>query len=168
MTSPPAMRGETTPGSRDDQPQFLEVEIGGQAFGIPVLLIREVLGPRKPSLMPLAPPSVGGILNLRGRIVTAIDSRARLGLPSAPIDQAAGNVIVTHGGELYSLTVDAVGAVLTGERTQLEPNPPTHDPRWREVADGVYRLDGRLMILLDVDRFLAAASSGEPHRRAAA
>jgi purine-binding chemotaxis protein CheW len=152
----------------DERAHYLSVEIGGQTFGIPVLIIREVLGTRRIGRMPLAPPHVEGMLNLRGRIVTSIDSRSRLGLPRRSTDDPAASIIVAHDTELYSLTVDAVGDVLSVDTTKLEPNPTTLDPRWRAFAGGICRLDGRLMIVLDTDRFLDFATGADTSRRLSA
>ena len=154
MTSQPALRGDSTPRPRDDQPQFLEVEIGGQAFGIPVLIVHDVLGPQRITRIPLAPPEVAGSLNLRGRIVTAIDVRLCLGLDKRPAEMRGMSVVVEHGGEFYSLIVDNVGEVLTLPAASMERNPATLDPRWREISNGIYRLDEQLLVVLDADRLL--------------
>jgi purine-binding chemotaxis protein CheW len=104
--------------------------------------------------VPLAPPEVLGSLNLRGRIVTAVDVRIRLGLPNRAADAKGMSVVVEHEGELYSLVVDKVGEVMTLPPSNYERNPTTLDPRWQEMADGVYRLENSLLVVLDVARFL--------------
>ena len=68
------------------------------------------------------------------------------------------SVVVDHGGELYSLIVDSVGEVLSLPGSAFEPNPATLDPQWRDVATGIYRLDGALLVVLDVSRLLTFAS----------
>src|SRR3546814_14258083 len=89
--------------------QFVSITIGKQSFGIPVLLVHDVLGPQRITRIPLAPKEVAGSLNLRGRIVTAIQVRRRLGLDPLPADAETMSVVVEHQGELYSLIVDGVG-----------------------------------------------------------
>jgi purine-binding chemotaxis protein CheW len=133
---------------------FLTVTVGGQLFGVPVLTVQDVLGPHPIARIPLAPKEVAGSLNLRGRIVTAIDLRTRLGIPAAPEGQPRMNLVVDRGGELYSLVVDSVGEVLSVAADRFEPNPSTIGAQWREFSNGVYRLDGRLMVVLDVDSVL--------------
>ena len=64
------------------------------------------------------------------------------------------SIVVDHHGELYSLLIDEVGEVLSVPLDSFERNPPTLDPKWREVASGIFRLDGRLMVVLEVDRLL--------------
>ena len=141
--------------SRDEaRRDFVSVTIDDQLFGIPVLRVQDVLGPQRITRVPLAPSEVAGSLNLRGRIVTAIDLRTRLGLPPRSEGKSAMSVVVDHGGELYSLLVDAVGEVLSLEVAAAERNPVTLDPTWREVSAGIYRLDGALLVILDVARVL--------------
>lgn len=129
--------------------------IAGQLFGIPVLKVRDILGPQRITRTPLAPPEVAGSLNLRGRIVTALDMRLRLGLPPRPETERAMSVVVDNHGELFSLMVDSVGEVLSLRAGDYERNPPTLDIRWREFSQGVYRLKGTLLIVLDVAQLLS-------------
>lgn len=139
---------------------FVTMTIRGQLFGIPVLQVQDVLGSQKITRIPLAPREVAGSLNLRGRIVTAIDVRLRLGLEPADADAKRMSIVVDHQGELYSLMVDSVGEVLSVPASSHERNPATLDPVWRDVSEGIYRLDGQLMIVLDVSRLLDLARSG--------
>jgi purine-binding chemotaxis protein CheW len=140
---------------------FVTVVIAGQLFGIPVLQVRDVLGPQRITRVPLAPPEIAGSLNLRGRIVTAIDLRIRLGLPEAGDATSRMSVVVDHGGELYSLMVDSVGEVLSLSEASFERNPATLDAHWREIAAGIYRLDGKLLIVVDVGRLLEMSTRSE-------
>ena len=141
-------------GSSDETRQYVSIVIDGQLFGIPVLIVHDVLGPQRITRIPLAPPEVAGSLNLRGRIVTAIDVRLCLGLDKRSADMPGMSVVVDHGGEFYSLIVDSVGEVLTLSGASMERNPATLDPRWREISNGIYRLDDQLLVVLDADRLL--------------
>lgn len=159
------MRGQPTPGAAADAPpptataeaagMVLTLTVAGQLCGIPVLMVRDVLGLQALTRIPLAPAEVAGSLNLRGRIVTAIDLRTRLGLPPRPPGQAAMSVVVETGGELYSLLADQVGEVLSPDPAERSPNPATLDEGWRAVALGVHRLGDQLLVLLDVERLMA-------------
>lgn len=133
---------------------YVTMFIEGQLFGIPVLTVQDVLAPQKITRIPLAPPEVAGSLNLRGRIVTAIDVRKRLRLKAREDNGKTMSVVVDHGGELYSLMVDQVGEVLSLPAAAFERNPPTLDPLWRDFSAGIYRLDGKLLVVLDVSRLL--------------
>lgn len=154
-----ASRAETDIARASEQSKdYLTVIIAGQIFGVPVLQVQDVLGTQKVTRIPLAPPEVAGSLNLRGRIVTAIDVRKRLGLEPRETTTVAKDmsVVVEHEGELYSLIIDKVGDVLTLYDKDFESNPPTLDPLWRSVSQGIYRLDNQLLIILDVARLLGS------------
>ncbi len=151
-----AKRGSQDLASTEDHDEFVTMFIEGQMFGIPVLMVQDVLGPQKITRIPLAPPEVAGSLNLRGRIVTAIDVRMRLRLKQrTDADRGDGmSVVVDMRGELYSLMVDSVGEVLSLPKAKFERNPPTLDPLWREFSEGIYRLADKLLVVLDVPRLL--------------
>ena len=141
--------------STEDHEEFVTMFIEGQMFGIPVLSVQDVLGSQKITRIPLAPPEIAGSLNLRGRIVTAIDVRMRLNLRNRGLVRAEGmSVVVDMRGELYSLMVDSVGEVLSLPSAKFERNPPTLDPLWREFSNGIYRLADKLLVVLDVPRLL--------------
>jgi len=149
-------RGSQELASTEDHEEFVTMFIEGQMFGIPVLMVQDVLGPQKITRIPLAPPEVAGSLNLRGRIVTAIGVRMRLRLKQREGEQHGEgmSVVVDMKGELYSLMVDSVGEVLSLPSAKFERNPPTLDPLWREFSNGIYRLEDKLLVVLDVPRLL--------------
>ena len=133
---------------------FVTMLIADQWFGIPVLGVQEVLGPQNIARVPLAPGEVAGSLNLRGRIATAIELRKRLDLPGREEGQSEMSIVVDRKGELYSLIIDSVGEVLTVTRADFERNPPTLEPAVRDISQGIYRLEDRLVVVLDVERLL--------------
>lgn len=134
---------------------YLTIMIADQLFGIPVMQIQDVLGEQKINKIPLAPPEVAGSLNLRGRIVTAINVRRRLGLEAREKNSKDMSVVVEHENELFSLIIDNVGDVLALDYENYENTPATLDPVWKEIAMGIYRLDDQLLIVLDVSRLLS-------------
>jgi purine-binding chemotaxis protein CheW len=151
VMSPNRAAGPDTGGAE----VFVTLTVAGQLCGIPVGMVRDVLGAQAITRIPLAPKEVAGSLNLRGRIVTAVDLRRRLGIGTAAgADTKPMSVVVDQQGELYSLLVDSVGEVMTLDSSGLEDNPPTLDPLWREVTRGVHRLEGKLMAVLEVERLL--------------
>jgi purine-binding chemotaxis protein CheW len=149
------MRSQSIQTGTAEADLVLTITVGGQACGVPVLAVRDVLGTQSITPIPLAPAEIEGAMNLRGRIVTAVDLRRRLGLPGRPADAQPMSVVVEHGGELYAMLADAVADVVPLPAAERDANPPTLDPQWREVSRGVHRRDGALLILLDVDRVLA-------------
>ncbi len=135
--------------------QYVTVVIGGQLFGLPIAQVHDVFMPESVTKVPLAAREVAGVLNLRGRIVTAIDMRKRLHLP--PHDEGQMMAVgIEYKGESYGLVIDTVGEVLTLSLSSKEPNPSNLDRRWAEISGGVHRLEGKLMVILDVDRLLGA------------
>jgi purine-binding chemotaxis protein CheW len=134
---------------------FVSLTVAGQLFGAPVLRVQDVIAETAISCVPLAPPEIAGSLNLRGRIVTAVDLRRRLGLPPRPEGDGFMCVTVERGGELYALLVDDVGDVLWLEPERFEPAPVTLPRHWRTLCDGLYRLEEELLLVLDIDQVLA-------------
>lgn len=149
-----ASSNTNTPLETTSVRDFVTMIIDGQMFGIPVLQVQDVLGPQKITRVPLSPKEVAGSLNLRGRIVTAIDVRTRLALPKREDGVQSMSVVVDHNGEFYSLIVDQVGEVMSLAASDYEKTPATLDERWREISDGVYRLKDTLLIVIDVRRLL--------------
>ena len=145
------------PAAVDDEEEraFVTLTVANQLCGIPVLGVRDILGQHKITRIPLAPPEIAGSLNLRGRIVTAIDLRQRLHLPPAPEDQPRMSVVAEQGGELYALLVDQVSEVMSLKASSFERNPPTLPSTWAQFSSGIYRLDGALLVVLDVGKLLA-------------
>lgn len=138
----------------EDMSSFVTFWVSKQLFGVPVLQVQDILSPEKISPIPLAPKEVRGAINLRGRIVTVIDVRTRLGLKPQAENGHNMAVTVDHNEELYTLLVDSVGDVVDLPKANFEDNPATLDPAWREIACGVYRLNGNLMVVLDIHRVL--------------
>jgi purine-binding chemotaxis protein CheW len=133
-----------------DERQFVTLRVAGQLFGISVMDVRDVLRPMKVTPVPLAPREIVGSMNLRGRIVTVLDLRARLGLPPQHENAARMYVVVEYDKELYSLVVDSVGDVMSLPASQLDKNPPNLDPQWREVCSGVFRLQKELLLIMNI------------------
>jgi len=124
-----------------------------------VLRVQDVLASYKITRIPLAPPEIMGELNLRGRIVTAIDIRRRLGLQPRAAEDKGMSIVVENENELYSLVVDSVGEVLSLSSATFEASPPTLDPQFRDYGSGIYRLDDGLLVVLDVSRLLNYGSA---------
>lgn len=150
------IKGLQEASSGGDTAEFVTTVIAGQLFGIPVLKVQDVLGPQRITRIPLAPNWIAGALNLRGRIVTAIDVRSRLGLAKSE-EAAPVSIVVEHNTELYSLLVDEVGEVMSFPAGAIEPNPTTLDAAWREISTGIVRLDERLLVIVDVARMFDLA-----------
>ena len=134
--------------------EYVTAMIGGQLFGLPISRVQDVFMPERLTRVPLSPGEIAGVLNLRGRIVTVVDMRARLGLPKNDDGKPPMAVGVDLRGESYGLLIDQIGEVLRLPDDGCEENPVNLDPRMAKLAGGVHRLDGQLMVVLDVDRVL--------------
>jgi purine-binding chemotaxis protein CheW len=151
---------ERPDGATEEAQVFVTLTVADQLCGIPVLGVRDILGEQSITRIPLAPPEIAGSLNLRGRIVTAIDLRQRLHLPPPPTGQKRMSVVAEQGGELYALLVDQVSEVLSLRSSAFERNPPTMAASWAAFSTGIYRLEDRLLVVLDVGRLLALSDPG--------
>ena len=133
---------------------YVTIQLSGQLCGIPVLEVHDVLSEQSITAVPLAPPAVAGVLNLRGRIVTAINLRKRLGLEEQGEGGESMSIVVEFEGEPYSLLIDSVGDVLSFPEDSFERNPVTLDPCWQGVSSGIFRMEGELLVILDVEKLL--------------
>lgn len=133
---------------------FVTIRLAGQLCGIPVLDVHDVLSEQPITAVPLSGEAVAGVLNLRGRIVTAINLRKRLGLDEQSEDAEKMSIVVEYNEEPYSLLIDSIGDVMSFPEDAFERNPVTMDPRWQEVSEGIYRLENELLVVLDVDKLL--------------
>ena len=144
-----------TVSTTHDRDEYVTATVAGQLFGLPILRVQDVFAPERLTRVPLAGPEIAGLLNLRGRIVTLIDVRKRLGLTGAESEHAAMAIGVESHGESYGLLVDSVGEVLKLDDAARQGNPVNLDPRVAQVSAGICRLERQLLVLIDVDRMLA-------------
>jgi purine-binding chemotaxis protein CheW len=134
--------------------EYVTVMVGGQLFGLPITRVQDVFAPERITRVPLAPPEIAGVLNLRGRIVTLVDMRRRLGMPAREPGAESMAVGVEAQGESYGLQIDSVGEVLKLGEAMHEPNPINLDAGLAGVSAGIYRLEDQLLVVVDVDRVL--------------
>lgn len=137
--------------------EYVTATVGGQLFGLPILRVQDVFKPERVTRVPLAPPEIAGVLNLRGRIVTLVDLRKRLDLPPAGDAQRQMAIGVEWRGESYGLLIDSIGEVLKLEDEAREPNPVNLDDGLARMTLGVHRLEDQLLLVLDVERVLDVA-----------
>jgi purine-binding chemotaxis protein CheW len=134
--------------------QLCTFQVGDLGFGVEVKHVQEVIRLLPLTRVPLAPGLVRGLLNLRGQIVTALDVRARLDLPPLSPALEPMTVVVRAGEGVVGLLVDQVGDVLEVDQTSFERVPETLPARLRELVRGVFKLETRLLLLLDVERII--------------
>ncbi|MCF6199426.1 MAG: chemotaxis protein CheW [Hyphomicrobiaceae bacterium] len=134
--------------------EFVTVIIADQLFGLPINRVSDVFMLTDMTVVPLSIPEIAGVLNLRGRIVTAIDMRQRLGLPPRDSDETAMAVGIEMNRENFGLVIDRIGDVLHLPINDFDANPVNLDPRWKSVAQSIFMLESELLVILDVDRVL--------------
>ncbi|TAE82043.1 MAG: chemotaxis protein CheW [Alphaproteobacteria bacterium] len=134
---------------------FVTMRVGGQLFGASVMVVQDVVRGQQIARIPLAPSVIEGALNLRGRIVTVINMRRRLGI-SERSDTGARpmHVVIDYNDELYSLLVDSVGDVLSLSSHEIDKVPVNIQASWRELAAGVTKLESELLVLFDITALL--------------
>ena len=126
-------------------------------LGVEVHRVQEVLRAQKTTRVPGAAEVVRGLMNLRGQIVTALDMRRRLGLMNEA-SEATMNVVVRTPDGPVSLLVNEIGDVIVVDSDQFEPPPETLQGNHRELISGSYKLQGRLMLVLNLDAAVRLAA----------
>ncbi|MDX1974566.1 MAG: chemotaxis protein CheW [Rickettsiales bacterium] len=138
-----------------DTKMYVAMRVEQQLFGIPVEQVRDVLRQQMVTPIPMAPAEIDGSLNLRGRIVTVVNVRKRLRLPvRAEHEKNMFVVVENHKGDLYSFVVDSVGEVLTVPSGAIEKIPANLNGAWKDVASGIYKMSGELLVIIDVQTML--------------
>jgi purine-binding chemotaxis protein CheW len=132
--------------------QFCTFLLSGYLFGVPVPRVQEVIRFQPITPVPLAPPTVRGMINLRGQIVLAIDLRRRLSLAERPEGELPMNVVVRTPDGAVSLLVDQIGDVIDVQPSTFEPPPETLCGPLRQVILGVYKLSNSLLHVLDAEK----------------
>ena len=133
--------------------RLVTFDLDGRTYGVEVGAVQEVLRGQTRTRIPLAPPSLAGLINLRGQVLTALDLREQLGLPTRADDAAEPMLVVIRvAGEPIALLVDTIGAVIDVDADQFEAPPDTLTGPSRDLIRGAYKLQGRLVLALDVER----------------
>jgi purine-binding chemotaxis protein CheW len=135
-------------------PQIATFRVGPLLFGIDVSLVQEVIRSQRMTKVPLAPPTVKGLINLRGQILTAIDLREVLGIEPRPEDQPPMNVVVQIGTDVISMLVDKIEDVLDIDSTRLEEIPETIETRYKNLLTAVYKLEKGLLLVLQAEKII--------------
>ena len=144
--------------------QYCMFTLDGLYFGVDVLKVQEVIRYQEMTRIPGAPAVVSGLINLRGQLVTALDLRQRLQLQVRPDGQLPMNVVVRTEEGATSLLVDEIGDVIELDDSTHERPPETIDAITREVVRGVHKLEGRLLLVLDIERLIASSGASGPKK----
>ena len=129
--------------------QYVTFRAGGLFFGVDVLKVQEIIRYQSMTPVPLAPPAVRGLINLRGQIIAAVDLRSILKLEQRDNEDKPMNVVVRAGEETVSLLVDSIGDVIEVASGEYEPTPETVAPHIRSILHGVFKLSNELLLVLN-------------------
>ena len=133
---------------------FCTFRVDGLLFGVEVHEVQEVVRMQPTTRVPLAPPIVHGLMNLRGQIVSTLNVRQRLGLSNENAVAKLMNVVIRSAEGPISLLVDEIGDVVQVQRDRFEPPPETLQGIQRELLRGAFKLQDELLLILDTERVL--------------
>ena len=145
------------PEPSDQNLGFVSISVAGQLFGLPVEEVQDVTRGGRINAIPLAPAEIAGAMNLRGRIATAIDLRARLAFEPRSAGESFYCVLVERAGDLFALLADDVGDVMWFDAAARSAPPANLRPDWRNLVDGLLRLEDQLVLTLAVNPLLDVA-----------
>ncbi|MFP4144313.1 MAG: chemotaxis protein CheW [Phycisphaeraceae bacterium] len=150
----------------EEQLQLVTFEVGEEEFAVDILAVQEIIRMMQLTRVPQSPPSVEGVINLRGQITPVIDLRQRFGLPGQEPNSDSRIIVVEVRGRVLGFIVDRVHEVLRISHQIVDPAPKLGDHLDSDYVRGVGKLEDRLLILLDLERLF----SGEEldHAREAA
>lgn len=140
-----------------DRRQFCTFFLDDRFFGVNVEKVQEVIRYQVITPVPLAPPVVRGLINLRGQIVTAVDLRRLLQVGERSDGRLPINIVFQTWQGIFSLLVDRIGDVLEVDQASFEHPPDTLEGIARELIQGAYKLQGRLLLMLNVDKLFSPA-----------
>lgn len=144
-------KNEVDPANTEKFEQFTTFFIDDRFYGIDVMKVQEITRPLPMTTVPLAPDYVCGLINLRGQIATAISLRRLFGIPgNSPGEEM--NVVCRIDGLLFSFLVDRIGDVTEVDHAMREHAPATVDAEVRKFIDGICRLPGDLLSIINIDK----------------
>lgn len=142
--------------------QFCTFFVKDEFFGVPVQQVQEVIRYQEMTRVPLVSHVIRGLINLRGQIVMAVDLRRRLGVEDRPESHLPLNVVVRTEDGAVSFLVDEIGDVLEVAEEKFERPPETLQGQARNMVRGVYKLQDRLMLVLDTQRVMSETDAARP------
>ena len=153
------------PGEATERNQYLTFSLGGEVLATDIRLVKEILQYSAITEVPLAPPGIRGVLNLRGAVVPVVDLAVRFGRPSTPVDKRTCIVILEIGGNerstVMGIMVDHVSEVIDLPPGDLEPAPAFGNKLRPDFIRGVGRIGGRFVLILEMERILSLEELAE-------
>ena len=140
----------------DELLQLVTFSIADEEFGVDILKVQEIIRTMEISKVPRSPDFVEGVINLRGKVIPIIDLRRRFGLAHKQHDKNTRIIVIEMTDVIVGFVVDAVSEVLRIPTSTVEPPPPVVAGMDSEYISGVGKLEGSLLILLDLDKLLSS------------
>lgn len=134
--------------------------VGRETYGVPITSLHEIVRVPEITAVPDAPDYLEGVINLRGKIVSVVDLRKRFGQPSTGFNRRNRILVVEHRGRLAGMIVDSASEVLKVPESKIEPAPSMMQEGGLDCVTGLAKYEGRLIILLDISKVLAARATG--------
>lgn len=148
-------------GASSSELQLVTFNLGKEEFAVPILQIQEINRLVEITRVPKSPDFVEGVINLRGKVIPIIDLRKRFSLPQAELGKYSRVVVINMDGRMIGLIVDSVSEVLRLSEEAVEPAPPIVAGIDSEYIKGLGKIEGRLLILLDLNKILSKEEKGE-------
>src|SRR5271167_2510519 len=131
-------------------------KVGRETYGVPITALREIVRVPEITTVPDAPDYLEGVINLRGRIISVVDLRKRFGQAATKLDRHSRILVVEHQGRLAGMIVDSASEVLKIPESEIEASPAMMQESGLDCVTGLGKYQGRLIILLDISKILAA------------
>ncbi len=145
----------------NDADRWVTFKLESETYGINVMQVQEVLRVSEIASVPGAPDYVIGIINLRGNVVTVVDTRRRFGMPSKEVDDLSRIVIIETEDQVVGILVDSVSEVVEIPGSEIETAPNVGTEESAKYILGVTSRDSELLILVDLNKFLSEEEWGE-------
>lgn len=139
----------------DSQSQWVTFQMDQERYGINVLQVQEIIRMNDITPVPGAPRHILGVINLRGNVVPIVNTRTRFNLPTVEDSSETRIILVDLERQLIGIVVDSVAEVVTLESGEIEKAPSLDKAEWVQFIHGVARINGDLLILLDLSKFLS-------------
>ena len=134
--------------------RYLSFSLGTEEFGVPLVVVREVIGVPECTPLPFTSQHVMGIMNLRGQVITVIDLRKRLGTETRELSPESAVIICESGSIRIGLMVDSVNAVINAKSDEIGHKPEIEKSTKTEFIASVFRRGNNLVLFLDVGKIL--------------
>lgn len=150
--------------SKEEINQYLTFFLDGEEYGVDILGVQEIRGWEKTTIIPNSPDYVKGVVNLRGTIVPIVDLRLRFAIPSKPYGPLTVVIVLTvkdkeGRGKIVGIVVDAVSDVYDIEVARIKSAPEVDQQVGNEYISGLYNVDNKMIIFLDINKLLSRATS---------